>query len=186
MNIAKLAPIFSDNAQVSPMTGSALSLLVRLSFASVLVPFFLNSFATKVDGFSLTIGAYAQILPKQFEALGYDASAVSWPMFLVVLAGTLAELALPLVIVLGFATRLTAFGMIGFIVVMSLTDIYGHGVDAVTIGAMFDTDPYGLIVDQRLMWCLMMVVLMVTGGGVFSIDGLVSRWLRPAVQSTHA
>jgi putative oxidoreductase len=51
---------------------------------------------------------------------------------------------------------------------------------------MFDTDPYGLIADQRLMWALMMVVLMVTGGGAFSIDGLVSRWLRPAAQSAHA
>ena len=186
MHIAKLAPIFSDNARVSPLMGSALSLMVRASFASVLLPFFLNSFSTKVDGFSLTIGAYAQILPKQIEALGYDASAVPWPLFLVVLAGTLAELVLPLVILLGIATRLTAFGMIGFIAVMSLTDIYGHGVDAATIGAMFDTDPYGLIADQRLMWCLMMVVLMVTGGGAFSIDGLVSRWLRPAVQSAHA
>ncbi len=186
MHIAKLAPIFSDNARVSPLMGSALSLMVRASFASVLLPFFLNSFSTKVDGFSLTIGAYAQILPKQIEALGYDASAVSWPLYLVVLAGTLAELVLPLAILMGIATRLTAFGMIGFVAVMSLTDIYGHGVDAATIGAMFDTDPYGLIADQRLMWCLMMVVLIVTGGGVFSIDGLVSRWLRPAVQSAHA
>lgn len=178
MFLTKLAPLFSPSARVSQHTGSALSLVLRLVFASVLLRFFITSFLTKVDGFSLTIGAYAQILPQQIAAVGYDASEISWPLYLVVLAGTVAELALPLAVIAGVATRLSAFGMIGFITVMSLTDIYGHGVDAKTIGALFDGDPYGLIMDQRLLWCTLMLGLMVTGGGAISGDALIWRFLR--------
>ena len=133
---------------------------------------------TKVDGFSLTIGAYAQIVPKQIEALGYDSSALSWPLQLLVLAGTFAELMLPLTVVAGLATRASSLAMIGFVGVMSLTDIYGHGIDAQTIGALFDGDPYAVIADQRLLWVVMLVVLTVTGGGALSLDAAVSRWLR--------
>ncbi|MBI1172637.1 DoxX family membrane protein [bacterium] len=175
---AKLAPLFSSSAEVPPWLGSALSLAVRLVLASVLLRFFFNSFLTKMDGFSLTIGAYAQILPKQIAAAGYDVSAISWPQYLVVLAGTVAELVLPVLVVAGVATRLSALGMVGFVVVMSLTDIFGHGVDAKTVGALFDGDPYGLILDQRLMWCTLLAVLIVTGGGRVSVDALVFRLFR--------
>ncbi|QCO58070.1 DoxX family protein (plasmid) [Pseudorhodobacter turbinis] len=180
------APLFSASSQVSDRTGSALSLLVRLAFASVLLPFFLNSLLTKVDGFGLSTGAYVQILPTYMESVGYDASQVPVALKLVVLAGTLAELALPLMILIGLGTRLAAFGMIGFVAVMSLTDIYGHGIDAATVGAFFDTDPYGLIADQRLLWAVLMVMLMVVGGGRLSADAFVSRWLRSASVPAHA
>ena len=63
MKLAVLAPLFADSARLSERAGSALSVIVRLVFASVLVPFLLNSFQTKVDGFGLAIGAYVQILP---------------------------------------------------------------------------------------------------------------------------
>ena len=169
MKFAVLAPLFADSARLSERAGSALSVIVRLVFASVLVPFLLNSFQTKVDGFGLAIGAYVQILPTYMESIGYDPSQVPAALKLPVLAGTLAELTLPLLILLGLGTRLAAFGMIGFLVVMSLTDIYGHGIDAATIGAMFDTDPYGLIADQRLLWGVLMAVLMATGGGRVSL-----------------
>lgn len=42
--------------------------------------------------------------------------------------------------------------MIGFIVVMSLTDILGHGLDAESMGALFDRRPDALIAEQRLLW----------------------------------
>lgn len=174
-----LAPLFSASSGLSDRTGSALSLLVRLTFAAVLLPFLLNSYQTKVDGFGLSTGAYVQILPAYMDSVGYDASQVPGVLKLVVVAGTLAELALPLMILIGLATRLAAFGMIGFVVVMSLTDIYGHGISAATIGALFDADPYGLIADQRLLWVVLMVVLMVVGGGRLSADALVSRWWQP-------
>lgn len=180
MKLAVLAPLFTDSAGLSGRAGSALSVIARLAFASVLLPFFLNSFQTKLDGFGLSVGAYVQILPTYMESIGYDPSQVPAVLKLVVLAGTLAELALPLLILLGLGTRLAALGMIGFLLVMSLTDIYGHGIDAATIGAAFDTDPYGLIADQRLLWGVLMVVLLATGGGRLSLDALVSRWLRSA------
>lgn len=172
------ALLFSDRAAVSASAGSALSLLLRGAFASVLLPFFFHSFLTKVDGFSLTIGAYAQIVPQQIAALGYDSSALSWPWHLLVLAGTLAELVLPWAVVTGLATRVAALAMIGFVAVMSLTDIYGHGVDAQTIGALFDGDPYAVIADQRLLWVTILAALAVTGGGAVSLDAAVSRGLR--------
>lgn len=178
MRLSSLALLFSDHSAVSRLAGSGLSLFVRGTFASVLLPFFFTSFLTKVDGFSLTIGAYAQIVPKQIEALGYDSSALPWPLHLLVLAGTLAELVLPIAVVAGLATRISAVAMIGFVGVMSLTDIYGHGIDAMTIGAFFDGDPYAVIADQRLLWMTMLVVLLATGGGAFSLDAVVSRWLQ--------
>lgn len=103
-----------------------------------LAGYFWSSAATKFDGgpFSLSVGAYAQIFPRSFEALGYDASLLSAPYHLVALAGAWAEVMLPLLLVLGLFTRLAAVGMIGFITVQSLTDIYGHMLDAQSGGAV--------------------------------------------------
>jgi putative oxidoreductase len=97
------------------MSGSALSLFVRLAFASALLPFFLNTFQTKVDDYDLAVVAYVQILPAYLEAISYDPSLVPTLLKLVVLA----ELVLPVVILLGLGTRLSALGMIRFLVVMS-------------------------------------------------------------------
>ena len=38
--------------------------------------------------------------------------------------------------------------------------------------------PYALIADQRLLWVMMLVTLVFTGGGVVSLDAVVSRWFR--------
>lgn len=176
--IARLAQfIFAPGDGTGVPAASALSALARLVFASVLLHFFWGSFATKIDGFGLSASAYIQILPKIFDAVGYDPGALSWPLHLVVILGTLAEFTLPLLVTLGLATRPAALGMIGFVVVMSLTDIYGHGVDAATIGLPFDADPYGKILDQRLLWAFTLSVPMVLGGGALSLDAVISRWL---------
>jgi len=37
--------------------------------------------------------------------------------------------------------------MIGFVLVQSITDIFGHQVDASTIGALFDRFPDAVILD---------------------------------------
>ena len=78
---------------------------------------------------NLSAGAYVQILPKQMEAAGYDPSALGTVDHLVVYAGTYAEIVLPVLVVAGLFTRLAALGMIGFIAVMTWTDITAHGVD---------------------------------------------------------
>ncbi len=122
-----------------------------------------------------SLGAYAQIFPRQMEAVGYDVSQLNIFHWLVVTAGTFAEFLLPLLIVIGLLTRLAALGMIGFIVVQSLTDIVGHQVDAATIGSWFDRASDALIVDQRALWLLLLLILVFKGAGPLSLDRLLSR-----------
>ena len=159
-----------------------LPLLARFIFAAVLLVYFWNSGLTKlgdgVFGFlSPSNGAYAQIFPKQLEAVTYDASQLSVFHWLVVVAGTWAEFILPLLIVIGLATRLAALAMIGFITVQSLTDLYGHGGIAhpETLGAWFDRVPDAVILDQRLFWVFVLVVLVVKGAGALSLDRVLGR-----------
>lgn len=142
--------------------------LARVVFAGVLFGYFWASALTKFDGpFSPSVGAYAQIFPKAFEAVGYDPSGLSLWHSLVVLAGGYAEFVLPVLIVLGLLTRLAALGMMGFVLVQSLTDIMGHGASA---GAWFDRASDALILDQRALWFLLLAVLLCKGAGPLSAD----------------
>ncbi|AHD00408.1 DoxX family protein [Leisingera methylohalidivorans] len=162
-------------------------LAARFVFASTLLLYFWNSGLTKLgDGFSglftPSIGAYSQIFPKQLEAAGYDVSQFGLLQKLVVLAGTYAEFILPLMIVIGLATRLASFGMIGFIIVQSLTDVVGHGAtDDKTLGALFDRFPDAAILDQRLLWIFVLTYLVVKGAGALSVDALLRRRMEPAI-----
>lgn len=157
-----------------------LPLLARFVFAAVLVGYFWASGLTKLgEGLfgwlAPSFNAYAQIFPRSFEAVGYDVSQMGWGAWAVVVAGTVAEFVLPLLVVIGLATRLAALGMMGFVVVQSLTDLYGHGGRAhvETLGAWFDRLPGGLILDQRAFWMLLLVTLVVRGAGALSLDGLL-------------
>lgn len=142
--------------------------LARLAFGGVLFGYFWASALTKFDGpFSPSMGSYAQIFPKAFEAAGYDPSGLSLWHALVVMAGGYAEFVLPMLIVLGLLTRLAALGMMGFVVVQSLTDIMGHGAAA---GAWFDRASDALILDQRALWLLLLAVLLCKGAGPLSAD----------------
>ena len=154
-----------------------LTTAARFSFTSVTMLFFWTSGKTKIGDsiISPSFGAYAQIFPKKFESLGYDESLMSGLDTLIVLLGTYAEFLLPLMIALGLFTRLASVGMIGFIAVMSIVDISGHGVDAATIGQMFDRLPYGLIMDQRLLWVFVLMVLIIKGAGPISLDYILKR-----------
>ncbi len=158
-----------------------LPLLARFVFAATLLGYYWASAMTKLgDGvlglFRPSVGAYAQIFPRQLEAVGYDASQLSVLHGLVVLAGTWAEFLLPALIVLGLLTRLAALGMIGFVALQSLTDVYGHGqTDAATLGAWFDRMPDGVILDQRLFWVFTLSYLVIKGAGALSVDALLRR-----------
>jgi len=152
--------------------------LARFAFAASLAGYFWASALTKIgDGptglVHPALGAYAQIFPRKMEAVGYDVSQLGGFHWAVVVAGMLAEFALPALLILGLLTRLAALGMIGFVVVQSLTDIVGHGADATTIGAWFDKVPDSLILDQRLFWVLLLVTLVVKGAGPLSLDRLL-------------
>ncbi|MFN5997516.1 MAG: DoxX family protein [Paracoccaceae bacterium] len=142
--------------------------LARLVFAGVLFGYFWASAMTKLDGlFTPSMGAYAQIFPKAFEAVGYDVGQMGLWHRLVVLAGSWAEFVLPVLIVLGLLTRAAALGMVGFVLVQSLTDILGHGAAA---GAWFDRASDALILDQRAFWVFLLAVLVLKGPGPLSAD----------------
>jgi putative oxidoreductase len=151
--------------------------LARFVFAATLLFYFWNSGLTKFDlnPFSPGLNGYAQIFPKAMEAVGYDASQLSMFHWAVVVAGTFAEFILPLLIVIGLFTRFAAFGMIGFVVVQSLTDLYGHGgIDQpTTLGAWFDGLPTSTILDQRAFWMVVLVTLVLKGAGPLSVDRLL-------------
>ena len=161
--------------------GWFLGLFARFVFLAVLYFYFLNSFGTKVgEGFAgffqIQDGAFYQIAPAAMDAAGGDVSALPFfPWKIIVPLGTYMELLLPALLVLGLFTRLAAVGMIGFVIVQTLTDIYGHMADAQTIGALFDRFPDSLIADQRLLWSVPLVYLALKGGGTISLDAVLTR-----------
>lgn len=152
----------------------------RFSFAAVLLIYFWNSARTKLGeglfGFlSPSDNAYIQMFPKTFEALGYDSSQFGIFHWFVAVFGTTAEFILPFLILIGLFTRLAALGMIGFVFVQSIVDVYGHGVGGKDLGTWFDAPSNALILDQRLMWVLLFVTLIIKGAGPFSVDRLLSK-----------
>jgi putative oxidoreductase len=156
--------------------------LARFTFAATLLVYFWNSASTKVgEGifglFSPASGAYFQIFPKAIEAAGYNPENLTLFHTLAIIAGTTAEFLLPLLIVIGLFTRLAALGMIGFVTVQSLTDLFGHGgiEHEGTLGAWFDNLSDGLILDQRLFWVAILLTLVVKGAGPLSVDKILSR-----------
>ncbi len=155
-----------------------LGFLARLVFAAVLFFYFFNSAMTKIgDGplgfLQVTDNAYFQILPSVVESYGFDASQIPFfPYQLIVMAGTYAEIVLPVLIVLGLFTRIAALGMIGFVAVQSYVDIAFHGADEKTIGAWFDRLSDSVILDQRALWVFLLVYLVIRGAGAISLDHL--------------
>lgn len=159
--------------------GWFLGLAARLVFSSVLLAYFVNSAKTKVGvgfpGFLIPgPGAYAQILPPVAEAAGYDPANIAFLWKLVVLAGTYAEFLLPVLILVGLLTRLASLGMIGFVCVMSVVDVWFHHLDAASIGMIFDRVPTSLILDQRLLWLFPLLYLAARGAGRVSLDGVLN------------
>jgi len=150
--------------------------LARFLFAASLMIYYWNSGLTKLgDGisglFNLSFGAYGQILPRMFEAVGYDASQLGTLPKLLVLFGTWAEFILPALILIGLFTRLAALGMIGFVFAQTWVDIMGHGAE---MGAWFDRFANGLI-DERGFWVFLLVVIVLRGAGPLSVDALLGR-----------
>ena len=160
---------------LEPSSTTVLTTLARFVFAAALFMYFWNSGLTKIpDGignlFSPSFNAFAQIYPKGAEAASYDITQATSFQKLVILAGTWSEFILPLLVVIGLFTRAAALGMIGFVVVQSLTDIYGHGA---ALGAWFDAASDSAL-DQRAFWVFLLLVLVFRGGGPLSVD----RFLR--------
>lgn len=158
--------------------------LARFVFAALFAIYYWTSALTKLGGdisglWQPSFNAYAQIFPKAAEASGYDISAASSFEKFTILAGTWAEFVLPALIILGLFTRISAAGMIGFVVVQTLTDLYGHGAidQPDTLGAWFDKDPGSLILDQRALWVMLLLILVFRGAGPVSVDQLIKQRL---------
>ncbi|MEM1345616.1 MAG: DoxX family protein [Pseudomonadota bacterium] len=162
-------------------------LFARLAFASVLLIYFWHSATRKLvasergaegalaEYFTVSGNTFAQIAPKAFETAGYDATQLDTPFWVMAYAGTYGEFILPLLVVIGFATRLASLGMIVFVFVQSWVDITGHQAGAETIGTPFDRIQDSAILDQRLLWLVPLVYLVVRGAGALSVDGVLSR-----------
>lgn len=175
-------PLAQMAQPVNRLGDAVLPILARIVFAGVLLMYYWNSGLTKLgDGvFGIlqpSSGAYVQIFPKAMEAVGYDTSQLTIFHWAIVTGGTIAEFVLPVLIIIGLFTRLAAVGMTGFIVVQSLTDLYGHGGIAHegTLGAWFDRMPDALILDQRAFWVLCLLILVFKGAGPLSVDRLLFR-----------
>ncbi|MEM9012064.1 MAG: DoxX family protein [Pseudomonadota bacterium] len=162
-------------ARLEPFTTPTLATLARFIFAAVLFFYFWNSGLTKIpDGlsslFSPSFNAFAQIFPRGAEAASYDITQATFFQKTVMLLGTWAEFILPTLIVIGLYTRAAALGMIVFILVQSLTDIYGHGAE---LGSWFDGASDAVIIDQRTFWVFLLLFLVFRGGGPLSVDRLL-------------
>ena len=159
---------------------AVLPTLARFGFAAVLFSYFWRSAMTKIGPgvlgmFSPSDGAYIQIFPKVVEAAGYDFSKLGTYHWAVVMAGTWAEIVLPILIVLGLFTRFAALGMIGFVVVQSLTDVWGHGVSGDDLGSWFDAASGALVMDQRALWVMLLAVPVMLGAGPLSLDRVLAK-----------
>ncbi len=150
--------------------------LARLIFAGVLLVFFWKSALTKLTGpFSLDTGAFIQIFPRKFEALGYDPSGFGALDRLIVYAGSYGELILPLLIVIGLFTRIAALGMVVFVGVMTYVDIYAakHAAWGQWFDNIAEFDPalkaIGLA-DSRFWWVFLLLYLVMRGAGALSVD----------------
>lgn len=144
--------------------------LARVIFIAVLLFYFWNSAMTKIDGsiFSPSAGAFGQIFPKAAEAVLYDISQMTFFQRIVIFFGTVAEFVLPALLLIGLFTRLAALGMIGFIWVQTATDVSGHGVK---LGSLFDNAIS--LMDQRMMWTFLFLVIIINGAGPISVDRLL-------------
>jgi len=167
--------VFASLERLAPVL---LPTLARFIFAAVLMVYYmragLGKFGEGVTGlFQPSASAYVTIFPKAFEAVGYDASQLGLLHWAVALAGTWAEVILPMLIVIGLLTRLAALGMIGVVLVQSAVDIWGHGLGAADIGAWFDRLSGALILDQRAFWVFLLLYLVLRGAGPLSVDRFV-------------
>ena len=161
------------------LDGWFIGLAARVVVVAVLLPYYFNSALTKPgEGlfgvFTPAAGAFAQILPSVAEQYGYDTSAIPFmPWHVIVILGTLAEFALPVLIAIGLFTRWRALGLIGFIAVQTFVDLTFHGAAP---GMLLDNQPTDLL-DHRLLWMFPLLVLAVRGPGRVSLDA----WLRHRV-----
>ncbi len=173
-----------ERAIASPWILSALGFQTRLVFAAVLGPYFLISAVRKIGGNTLSMGpdvagtflsfgAFYSFAPARLSAVSGDPAMLPIGVLIAVHGLVLAEGLLPVLLVIGFATRLAAIGLIGLVIITSAIDIFSHGAPLEVVGGLFDASPYDQILDLRLLWIMLLTVPAALGGGWLSIDGVL-------------
>jgi putative oxidoreductase len=166
-----LISTYNDSMEkVANASGWLTPTLARVVFIAVLLVYYWNSATLKIDGsiFSPSAGAFGQIFPKAAEAVLYDVTQMTFFQRIVIFFGTVAEFVLPFLLLVGLLTRLAALGMIGFVWVQTLADVTGHGVK---LGGLFDNAI--TLVDQRVMWTFLLLVIVINGAGPLSLDRIL-------------
>ncbi|ARO22465.1 DoxX family protein [Rhizobium sp. S9] len=126
--------------------------LLALRFA-LAIPFF-KSGLTKWDGF-LTLSSGARYLFEQEFKLHIFGSAVAYPFPLTMAtAAGIGELVLPILLILGLATRFAALGLLLMTAIIQLTIPEGWA-------------------NFHLPWAAMALALVVFGGGKIAVDPFV-------------
>lgn len=131
-------------------------LALRLALA---IPF-LKSGMTKWDGF-LQLSSGARFLFEDEFRLHLFGALVPYPFpTAMAFAAGVAEIVLPVLLILGFGTRLAALGLLGMTAIIQLTVPEGWA-------------------NFHLPWAAMSLALIVFGGGALSLDRLVRAYFWP-------
>lgn len=150
--------VLAANRAFSRIPHSLIALLARFSIAAV----FWKSGQTKVEGFAIDIvnGTFELGWPRLSEsAVALFRDEYKVPLLspeTAALLATLAEHALPLLILLGLATRLSALGLL-------------------VMTAVIQTFVYPDAYPTHGVWAAVLLYLMARGAGVVSLDHLIAR-----------
>lgn len=151
-----LALLCRADAWLDALPRSLPLLVLRVALA---VPFFFSGL-TKWEGF-LTLSAGARFLFEEEFRLHLLGAEVPYPFpFAMALGAGIAEIVLPVLLVLGLGTRFAALGLLGMTVVIQLTVPEGWA-------------------NFHLPWAAMALALTVYGAGKASLDHLIGL-SRPA------
>ncbi|WP_417310603.1 DoxX family protein [Devosia sp.] len=146
-------------ARAASLTAPFALLALRIALA---IPFF-RSGLTKWDGLNLSTGA-RYLFTEEFKLhFFWGSMAYPAPILMAHLAA-IGEIVLPILLILGLATRPAALGILAMTVIIQLTI------------------PDGLI-NFHLPWFAMALALFAYGGGLFSADRLLAPLLGRAPHS---
>jgi putative oxidoreductase len=128
--------------------------LLALRFA-LAVPFF-KSGLTKWDGFFQLSGGAVYLFTEEFRLHIFGAEIpYPFPLTMATLSGTF-EIVLPILLVLGLATRFAALGILCMTAIIQLTVPHGWA-------------------NFHLPWAAMALTLLTLGGGKIALDRLIFR-----------
>ena len=158
-----------------------LCLFNRATFAGVLLPWFLIGGLSKLAGTALSVGPAIGGLPLALGAyfvyapwqVGFMTEGLAAPGYMVqVYVGLMVflELALPILIAIGWKTRVAA-AMLALHQLTSMVLLQ----PAEAFGALFDASPFDMMPDQLLLWASLVVPLALFGAGPLSMDALLRR-----------